>query len=318
MSERPTLTDIQQAARRIAPFIHRTPVFTSEAIDRMVGARVFFKCENLQKVGAFKFRGACNAIHSLSDEDAARGVATHSSGNHGAALALAARNRGIDAHVVMPEISSKTKMTAVAGYGAKVTTCGKSLADRDDVLSNIVAETGAAVIHPFNDHRIVVGQGTAALELLEDLPDLDVVMTPVGGGGLISGTAIATTAHSNARVIGAEPAGADDAWQSFQAGRLLPGNPPETIADGLRTGLGDLTFPIILDLVHDIVRVSEEAIVHAMRTAWERTKLIIEPSAAVPLAALLDKQVVLEGQTIGIILSGGNVDLDNLPFTPGS
>ena len=315
MSERPTLTDIQQAAERIARFIHRTPVFTSEAIDKMVGAHIFFKCENLQKIGAFKFRGACNAIHSLSDKEAAGGVATHSSGNHGAALALAARNRGIDAHVVMPEISSKTKMLAVAGYGAEITTCGKSLADRDEALSEVVARTGATVIHPFNDYRIITGQGTAGLELLEDRPDLDVVMTPIGGGGLISGTAIATTESSKAKVIGAEPAGADDAWQSFKAGQLVPGDPPDTIADGLRTGLGDLTFPIIKDRVHDVVRVSEDAIVHAMRTAWERMKLIIEPSSAVPLAALLDQQINLENQRIGIIISGGNVDLDQLPWS---
>ena len=314
MSDRPTLTDIQQAAERIAPFVHRTPVFTSEAIDKMIGARVFFKCENLQKVGAFKFRGACNAIHSLSDEEAARGVATHSSGNHGAALALAARNRGIAAHVVMPEISSKTKLVAVAGYGAEITTCGKSLAERDETLNEIVSRTGANVIHPFNDNRVITGQGTAALELLADQPDLDVMMTPIGGGGLISGSAIAATESSKAKVIGAEPAGADDAWQSFQAGRLIPGEPPDTIADGLRTGLGELTFPIIKDRVHDVVRVSEDAIVHAMRTAWERMKLIIEPSAAVPLAALLDKQVNLENQRIGVIVSGGNVDLDRLPW----
>ena len=314
MSERPTSIDVEQAAERIAPFVHRTPVLTCEAIDKMVGARVFLKCENLQKVGAFKFRGACNAIFSLGEHEAAQGVATHSSGNHGAALALAARRRGIQAHVVMPEISSQAKMIAVAGYGAKITTCGKSLADRDEALRQVVADTGATVIHPFNDNRVIAGQGTAALELLEEIPTLDVIMAPVGGGGLISGTAIATGSRSRARVIGVEPAGADDAWQSFQAGELLPGSPPETIADGLRTGLGDMTFPIIKDLVNDIVRVSEEAIVYAMRTTWERTKLIIEPSAAVPLAALLDRQINLTGHNIGIILSGGNVDLERLPF----
>ena len=315
MSHRPTLTDIHQAAERIAPFIHRTPVFTNAAIDGMVDAHVFFKCENLQKIGAFKYRGACNAILSLSDTEAARGVATHSSGNHGAAVALAARNRGIDAYVVMPDISSQTKMVAVTGYGAKITTCGMTLADRDQALEEIVARTGAVVIHPFDDYRVITGQGTAALELLDELPALDVVMTPVGGGGLISGTAIATTEKSTAKVIGTEPAGADDAWQSFQAGRLIPGDTPKTIADGLRTGLGDLTFPIIQELVHDVVRVSEEAIVHAMRTTWERMKLIIEPSSAVPLAALLDEQIKLEGQKIGVIISGGNVDLDQLPWS---
>ena len=315
MSERPTLTDIQKAAELIAPFVHRTPVLTSVAIDDMVKARVFFKCENLQKIGAFKYRGACNAILSLSDAEAARGVATHSSGNHGAAVALAAQNRGIEANVVMPDISSRAKMVAVAGYGARITTCGTTLEDRDEALREIVEHTGAVVIHPFNDYRVITGQGTAALELLDELPDLDVVMTPVGGGGLISGTAIVTTKKSRARVIGTEPAGADDAWRSFQAGRLIPGDPPETIADGLRTGLGDLTFPIIKDLVHDIVRVSEQAIVHAMRTVWERMKLVIEPSSAVPLAALLDEQINLEGQRIGVIITGGNVDLDKLPWS---
>ena len=314
MSDRPTLSDIQHAAQRIAPFIHRTPILTSESIDKMVGAKLFFKCENLQKIGAFKFRGACNAIYSLTDEQASHGVATHSSGNHGAAIALAARNRGIDAYVVMPAISSKTKMTAVAGYDATLSTCGKTMAEREEALSKIVADTGAVPIHPFNDYRIVTGQGTAALELLQELPDLDVVMTPIGGGGLIAGTAIATNAHSRAKVIGAEPAAADDAWRSFRAGRLVAGDPPNTIADGLRADLGELTFPIIKDLVHDVVRVSEEAIVHAMRTVWERMKIIIEPSAAVPVAALLDKQIVLDGQNIGLILSGGNVDLERLPF----
>ena len=279
------------------------------------GLKFFFKGENLQKIGAFKFRGACNAILSMSDAQAARGVATHSSGNHGAALALAARNRGINAYVVMPEISSKAKMIAVQGYGAKVTTCGANIADRDLALAAIVDQTGAGVVHPFNDYRIITGQGTAALELLEELPDLDVVMTPIGGGGLISGSAIATTASSGAKIMGAEPAGADNAWQSFQAGRLLPAETPNTIADGLRAGLGDLTFPIIKDLVHDVVRVSEESIVRAMRTTWERMKLIIEPSSAVPIGALLDQQLKLPGKRIGVIISGGNVDLDRLPWT---
>lgn len=315
MSERPSLADLQVAAKRIAAHAHRTPVITCSAIDEMVGAQVFFKCENLQKVGAFKFRGACNAVLGLSDEEAARGVATHSSGNHGAALALAARMRGIEASIVMPETANQAKKAAIAEYGGRIQLCGPTLADRDHALEELVSKSGCVFIHPYNDPRIIAGQGTAALELLAELPDLDVVMAPIGGGGLISGTAIAVDALSpQTRVVGAEPAGADDAWRSFKAGRLLEGDPPKTIADGLRAGLGDLTFPIIKDLVHEVMLVSEAGIVSSMRAFWQRTKLVIEPSAAVPLAALLEDGLELRGKRIGMIISGGNVDLDALPW----
>lgn len=310
----PTFAEIQQTARRIKPYAHRTPVLTCSSLDAMVKAQLFFKCENLQKVGAFKFRGACNAVFSLSDAEAHQGVATHSSGNHGAAVALAARLRGIEAHIVMPQNVAEVKRAAVAGYGATIVWCESTQAARESTLADVVRETGANFIHPYNDPRVIAGQATAALELYEDVPALDMVFAPVGGGGLISGTALTTMALSPAtRVIAAEPAGADDAYRSLQADTIVPSLNPQTIADGLRTSLGDLTFAIIRQHVEQIVTVSEEAIIGAMRHVWERMKIIIEPSAAVPVAAVLAKQVELAGKRVGIILSGGNVDLDNLP-----
>jgi threonine dehydratase len=313
----PSLTDIQGAAARIAPYTHRTPVLTCTSLDRMVGARLFFKCENFQKVGAFKGRGACNAVFSLSADEAQRGVATHSSGNHAAALAFAARQRGVTAHIVMPENAPAVKKAAVAGYGGAIVFCAPTLAAREATLTHVVQETGATFIHPYNDARVIAGQGTAALELLADVPDLDVVMTPVGGGGLVSGTAIAAAALSPAtQVIAAEPEGADDAYRSLQAGKILPSLQPCTIADGLLTSLGELTFAIIQRHVRQIVTVSEAAIIHAMRHVWERMKIVIEPSAAVPVAALLERKIDLTGKRIGVILSGGNVDLEKLPWAP--
>ncbi len=315
MSTPPSLADLRAAAARIAPHIHRTPVLTSRTIDQMLGASVYFKCENLQRTGAFKLRGACNAVLSLTDSEAARGVATHSSGNHGAALAYAARLRGLEARVVMPEGASRAKQAAVREYGGHIEPCGASLDERDQVLHGIVAETGATIIHPYNDPRIIAGQGTCALELIEDLPPLDAVVAPVGGGGLISGIAVAVSALSpQTRVIGAEPAGADDAWQSLRAGRLMAGAPPQTIADGLRASLGDLTFAVIHDTVDEILRVSEPGIVSAMRLLWERMKLVVEPSASVPIAALLEHGAAFHGQRIAVVVSGGNVDLDALPW----
>jgi threonine dehydratase len=311
----PTLADVRAAAARIAPFARRTPVFTCAALDERLGARVFLKCENFQKVGAFKFRGACNAVFSLDPKAAARGVATHSSGNHAQALALAARLRVIPAHIVMPDNAPAVKKAAVAGYGGRITLCPPTLADRESTLGRVAAATGAEIIHPYNDDRVIAGQGTAALELLEEIPDLDAVLAPVGGGGLLSGTAIAAAGlKPGIRVIAAEPAGADDAYRSFRAGRIIPSAAPNTIADGLLTSLGDRTFPVIRELVEDIVTVSEEAIVAAMRFVWERVKLVIEPSSAVPVAALWEKKIDLSGLRVGIILSGGNVDLDRLPW----
>jgi threonine dehydratase len=312
----PTFEQIQAAAARISPYVHRTPVFTCRSLDAMSGARLFFKCENLQRVGAFKARGAANAVFSLSDREATRGVATHSSGNHAAALALAARTRGVRAYVVMPENAPAVKQRAVAEYGAEIVRCRPTLAAREDTLAEVVTRTGATVIHPYDDLRIIAGQGTAALELCAEVNDLDVVVAPVGGGGLLSGTALAVRGASpRTRVLGAEPAMADDALRSLQAGRIIPSTYPDTVADGLRTSLGELTFPIIQQHVDAIITAGEAEIIAAMRTIWERMKLVVEPSAAVPLAAILSGSVALAGKRVGIILSGGNVDLDTLPWS---
>ncbi len=311
----PSLADVQAAAARIAPHAHRTPVMRCTAIDEMLGASLHFKCENLQKVGAFKFRGACNTLLSLSDKELENGIATHSSGNHGAAVALAAQLRGTSSVVVMPSNTSAVKQAAVAHYGARIVHCEPNEDSRNRILETILEEQGRTLVHPFNDLRVIVGQGTAALEFIEQVSDLDVVMAPVGGGGLLSGTATAVSALSpGTRVIGAEPAGADDTYRSFRAGHIIPVGVPDTIADGLRTTVGELTFPIITRHVADIVRVSEEAIVEAMRLTWQRMKLVIEASAAVPLAALLEGTLDVRDARVGIIISGGNVDLDALPW----
>jgi threonine dehydratase len=313
----PTLEDIHRAAERIAPYAHRTPVLTCNSLNRLVDAGLYFKCENFQKAGAFKFRGACNAVLALSDRDAQRGVATHSSGNHAAALALAARLRGIQAWIVIPTTAPAVKKAAVAGYGGTMVFCEPTLTAREATLARVQEETGATFIAPYNDPYVIAGQGTAALELCAEVPGLDVVLTPVGGGGLLSGTALAVQALSpTTRVMAAEPAGADDAYRSLQAGTIIPSVQPKTIADGLLTSLGELTFAIIQKHVAQIVTVSEEAIIAAMRHVWERMKLVIEPSAAVPVGALLEHKAALAGQRIGIILSGGNVDLDRLPWYP--
>ena len=311
----PTYSDIERAHDRIRPFIHHTPVMTSVSINEIVGAELYFKCENLQKVGAFKFRGACNSVFALSDEEAKNGVCTHSSGNHAAALALAARMRGVPAYIVMPENAPEIKKKAVAGYGALITFCEPTQAAREATLTQISGQTGATEIHPYNYFNVICGQGTAAKELIEETNWLDVVMAPVGGGGLLSGTAIATRKLlPNARVIAAEPAGADDAFRSFYSQTLHPSVSPKTMADGLLTSLGSLTFTIVLGNVDQVVTVSEEGIVRAMRMIWERMKIIIEPSSAVPLAAILENKAEVKGQRVGIILSGGNVDLGKLPF----
>jgi len=309
------LATVRAAHARILPHVHRTPVLTSRSLDAAMGATLFFKCENLQKVGAFKARGACNAVFSLDDAEARRGVITHSSGNHGAAVAWAAARRGIPAWVVMPENSAEVKKAAVQGLGAAVRYCAPTLAARDTTCAAVQAETGALLIHPFDDWRVIAGQGTAALELLEEIPDLDAILTPVGGGGLLSGTAIAARAiKPSIAVYGAEPAGADDAWRSLQSGHIVPQTDPRTIADGLRSSLGVKTFAVLSKLVDAIGTTSEPAIVQAMRLAWEKLKLIIEPSSAVPLAALLERKLPVAGRRVGIVISGGNVDLDRLPW----
>ncbi len=311
----PTLNDIRAAAQRIKPYAHRTPVLTNESLNQQVGAQVFLKCENLQKVGAFKFRGACNAVYSLSDEEAARGVCTHSSGNHAAALALAARMRGIPAYIVMPNNAPSVKKNAVAGYGGLITFCEPTLEARESTLDRIRLDTGATVVHPYNDERVITGQGTAALELLEDVPDLDVIIAPVGGGGLLSGTSIAATEiKKGIRVIAGEPEMADDAFRSMQAGEIIPSKNPKTIADGLLTSLGTLTFPIIQKNVEQIVTVSEAGIIESMKYVWERAKIIIEPSSAVAIGVLWEQKIDLSGLKVGVIISGGNVDLAKLPW----
>ncbi len=311
----PTLNNIREAVKRIKPYAHRTPVLTSESLDQQAGTQVFLKCENFQKVGAFKFRGACNAVFSLSDKEATYGVSTHSSGNHAQALALAARLRGIPAYIIMPNNAPAVKKAAVAGYGGKITFCEPTLEAREATLAKVVEETGSEVIHPYNDERVIAGHGTATLELLEAIPDLDVIIAPVGGGGLLSGTAIAAMElKPGIRVIGAEPEMADDAYRSKQAGEIIPSVNPKTIADGLLTSLGILTFPIIRDRVERIVTVSETGIIESMKFVWERAKIVIEPSAAVAVAVLWERKIDLGGLRVGVILSGGNVDLEKLPW----
>jgi threonine dehydratase len=314
MSTAPTLADIREAHRRIALLIRRTPVMSSELLNRETGAQLFFKCENFQKAGAFKSRGACNAVFSLPDVEAHKGVATHSSGNHAAALARAAALRGIAAHIVMPNNSPKPKQEAVAGYGGQIVFCEPTLEARERTCRTVMETTGATLIHPYNDDRIIAGQGTAALELLEEVPDLDVVIAPVGGGGLLSGTAIAVKGlRPAARVVGAEPAQAGDAAASLKAGQIVS-KPANTVADGLRTLLGEKTFPVLRANVDEIKLVSEAGIVTAMRRIWEIMKIVVEPSGAVSFAAVREHPDTFRGKRVGIIISGGNVDMEKLPW----
>lgn len=311
----PDLHTIMDAAERIKPFIHRTPVMSSAGINKLLGTEIIFKCENLQKAGAFKSRGACNAVFSLDTEQMSKGVGTHSSGNHAQALSRAASLRNIDAYIVMPETSPQVKVNGVRGYGGRITFCKPTLKAREDALKEIINSTGALEIHPYNDYRIIAGQATAALELIEEAGEPDIIMVPVGGGGLLSGTALITKYISrNSMVIAAEPEMANDAFRSFHEGRFIPSENPKTIADGLLTSLGSLTFPIITEYVDDIVTVSEEGIISAMRLIWERMKILIEPSSAVPLAAIMENKLDVKDKRIGIILSGGNIDLDRLPW----
>ena len=310
-----TLPLIREAHARIRDKINRTPVLTSETLSGQTGGALFFKCENFQKVGAFKARGATNAVFLLSDAEAQKGVATHSSGNHAAALARAARLRGIPAHIVMPTNVPKAKEASVRRYGGQITFCEPTLAARESATARLMAETGAQLVHPYNDLRVMAGQGTATLELLEEVPDLDLVLCPVGGGGLLSGTATAAkNLKPGIRIVAVEPAGADDACRSFRAGRIVPGTTPNTIADGLRGALGDKTFAEIERYVDDIVTVSEPAIVQAMRALWEVMKIIVEPSAAVAYAAIVERKLDVAGKRVGIILTGGNLDLNDLPW----
>ena len=304
------LDSIHAAHERILAYIHRTPVLTSSRLDGASGASLFFKCENFQKIGAFKARGATNAVFSLDDVAARRGVATHSSGNHGAAVARAAKLRGIPAHIVMPSNSAKVKVRTVESYGAHVVFCEPTEQARERTCAEVINKTGATLIHSFENEQVMAGQGTAAVELLEQVSDLDLVMCPVGGGGLLSGTAVAAKSmRPKIKVVAVEPANADDAAQSFHAGRRLVTEKKFTIADGLRTNIGEPNFAIVQRYVDGIVTVSEEAIVSAMRTIWETMKIVIEPSAAVPYAAILERVIDVNGKRVGIILTGGNVDL---------
>ena len=314
-TDAPDIETIRAAHRRISPRIHRTPVITSESLDEMAGARLFFKCENLQKTGSFKIRGATNAVFSLTDEEARHGVVAPSSGNHAAALALAARWRGIPAWIVMPSNSSAVKMRAVEAYGGKITLCEPNIASREATAAAIMQQTGAHLVHPYNDVRVIAGQGTAALELLEQAPDLDFIVTPASGGGLLSGTAIAAKSlRPGIRVVGSEPRNADDAYRSLASGKIEPGSPNETMADGLRATLSPLTFSILRERVDQISLVAEEEIVSTMLLLWERMKLVVEPSGAVAAAPALLRRIGAEGKKVGIILSGGNLDLRKLPF----
>ena len=310
-----TLGEIRAAHDRIRPHVHRTPVLTSSRLNDASGASLFFKCENLQKIGAFKARGATNAVFALEETTARCGVATHSSGNHAQALAVAAKQRGIPAYIVMPSNSAKVKIAAVEGYGAKIVFCEPTLSAREKTCDEVIAETGATLIHSFENSDVMAGQGTAALEVLDQVPDLDVIMCPIGGGGLLSGTAVAAKSlRPKIQVIAAEPANADDAAQSFRAGHLIQNASANTIADGLRTNVGAPNFAIIQEYVDDIVTVSEESIVAGMRMIWEAMKIIVEPSAAVPFAAILENKIDPRGKRLSIIVSGGNVDLDALPW----
>ncbi len=310
------LAVLRAAHDRIRPYIKRTPVLTSETLDAAHGAKLHSKCENLQAAGAFKSRGACNAVFSLTDAEAANGVVTHSSGNHAAALARAARLRGIAAHIVMPQGSPRSKIRNVESFGGRITFCEPGLAAREAACARIATETGATLVHPFDDLRVMAGQGTAALELLEEIPALDTILCPVGGGGLLCGTAVAAkTLQPGIRVIGVEPALADDVAQSFRAGRRIAIPTPATIADGLRTNMtGELNLPLIRQYVDDIVTVTEEGIIAAMRELWENLLLVIEPSAAVPYAALRENKLAFAGGNLGLILTGGNVDLEQVPW----
>ncbi len=309
------LEGIRRAHDRIRPHIHRTPVLTSARFDQASAGSLFFKCENFQKVGAFKARGATNAVFALDDATARRGVATHSSGNHAAALSRAAKLRGIPAHIVMPSNTLKVKVRAVEGYGGHIVFCEPNQRAREETCARVIAETGATLIHPFENEDVMAGQGTVALELLEDVPNLDVILCPVGGGGVLSGIAVAAKNLQPAiKVIATEPAGADDAAQSFHEGRLVHQETKNTIADGLRTDLGRPNFEIIRRCVDDVVTVSEGSIIAAMRAIWETMKIIVEPSAAVAYAAILEGRIECGSRRVGIILTGGNVDLDALPW----
>lgn len=309
---KPSFEEIKDASRRIVSIAHNTPVLTCKSIDEILQTQLFFKCDNFQKTGSFKFRGACNAVFSLSDKEASFGVVTHSSGNHAAALSFSAKKRNIPAYIVMPSSAPKVKVEAVKSYGGIISFCKPTLESREEAAQKVINEKQAHLVHPYNDYRIIAGQGTAALELMEEVPNLDMILAPIGGGGLLSGTAIsAKSINSEICVFGCEPQNADDAYRSKKAGYIIPSRSPDTIADGLLTSLGTKTFPVIRDLVDDIILVSENEIVHAMKLIFERMKIVIEPSSAVPLGALISGKIDIENKRVGVIISGGNINLDD-------
>ena len=311
----PTISDIMAAHGRIKPYIHNTPVLSSQQLNKMFECELYFKCENFQRVGAFKFRGATNAVLQLGEAERKKGVVTHSSGNHAAALALAASMNGVKARIVMPETAPVVKKNAVAAYGAEITFCKPTLQAREESTRKIMEETGATLVHPYDNFNVICGQGTAALVLLSDKPDLDFVIAPVGGGGLMSGTSTCVKGiDSKIKVIGAEPLNANDAWQSFNSGKLVPSVNPLTVADGLLTSLSELTFRIIQNNVDQILTASEESIISCMLLVWERMKIIIEPSSATVLAVIKENPGIFRGKKAGLIISGGNVDFRKLPF----
>ncbi len=315
MTNWPTFDDVIVAHERIAPYVHRTPVLTSSFLNDLTGAELFFKCENLQKAGAFKARGASNAVFGLTDAQAAKGVATHSSGNHGTCLSYAAGRRGIPCTVVMPRTAPQAKKDAVKGYGGRVIECDPSTSSREAVFADVVAETGAEFVHPYNDLRVIVGQATCSREMLEQIRGLDAIIAPIGGGGMISGTCLTVSSIAPAvQIYAAEPEQADDACRSFKAGHIIADDAPETIADGLKVPLKENTWHYVQKHVTDILTASEDEIVEAMKLTWKRMKIVIEPSCAVPLATILKNPQVFRGRRVGVVITGGNVDLDKLPW----
>jgi threonine dehydratase len=313
-----TIDDVKQAHERIRPYIHRTPVLTSTYLNELTGARLYFKCENFQKAGAFKVRGACNAVFGLSDEDAKNGVCTHSSGNHALSLSYAAGQRGIPCNVVMPRTAPDAKKAAVRGYGGKITECEPSTSSREEVFAKVQAETGGEFVHPYNDLRVIAGQATCSLELMQEVDDLDAVVAPIGGGGMISGTCLTlSNIAPNVEIYAAEPEQADDAYRSFKAGHIIADDAPVTVADGLKVPLKENTWHYVSNFVTDILTASEDEIIEAMKLTWERMTIVMEPSSAVPLAVILKNPEVFAGKKVGLIITGGNVDLDKLPWIKG-
>ncbi len=312
----PTFEDMKTARERVTPYIHRTPVLTSAFLNDLTGAELFFKCENFQKAGAFKVRGACNAVFGLADDMLEKGVATHSSGNHALSLSYAAGRRGIPCHVVMPRTAPQAKKDAVRGYGGIITECEPSTTSREEVFAKVEAETGAEFVHPYNDPRVIAGQATCSAELIEQVDGLDAVVAPIGGGGMISGTCLTlSNLAPSIKIYAAEPLNADDAARSFRAGHIIADDAPDTVADGLKVPLKDLTWHFVSNHVTDILTATEQEIIDAMKLIWKRMKIVMEPSSAVPLATILKNKDTFAGKRVGIIITGGNVDLDSLPWT---